>query len=123
MQMPKTILIVDDSDMIRKVLNFKLKGAGYTILVADNGDDALVNFDGREVDLVITDLNMPGKDGIQLIQEIRTRSYYRFLPVILFASESSVNAPDLIRRSGATILFDKNSIKEKLLPTVSKLLS
>lgn len=120
--MSKTVLLVDDSDMVIRVISFILKNAGYTILTGCDGDDALSHFDGKNIDLVITDLNMPNKDGLQLINEIRKMHYYRFLPVVLFVSDSSINIQDYIKTSGATMLLDKDSIKEKLVSTVKKMI-
>ena len=120
--MSKTILIVDDSDMVRRILSFTLKSAGYTILVGEDGDDALTYFDGKNIDLVITDLNMPNKDGLQLIQEIRAMQRYKFLPVVLFLSETTADIKEFMKTSGATIYFDKNYIREKLVPTVKKMI-
>jgi two-component system chemotaxis response regulator CheY len=118
----KTVLIVDDSEMVRKILTFTLKSAGYTILQGKDGDDALENFDGKDIDLVITDLHMPNKDGLQLKQDIRGMEYYKFLPIILFQSNITVDVKDFMKFSGATILFDKNSIREQLVPTVKKMI-
>jgi len=120
--MSKTVLLVDDSVMVVKLVSFILKSAGYTILTGSDGDDALSHFDGRNIDLVITDLNMPNKDGLQLIQEIRDMKYYKFLPVVLFVSDAAIDIKDFIRASGATVLFNKDAIKEKLVQTVKKMI-
>lgn len=120
--MSRTVLIVDDSDMVRRMVSFKLKSAGYTILVGEDGDEALTYFDGKDIDLVITDLNMPNKDGLELIKEIRAKQEYKFLPVILFLSDHSTDVKEFIKSSGATMFFDKDSIKEKLVSTVKKMI-
>ena len=70
MEYTKTILIVDDSQMVTKVLSFKIGKAGYNVLSAIDGRKALEFFDGREIDLVITDLNMPNMNGLEFINEI-----------------------------------------------------
>ena len=120
--MNKTVLIVDDSDMVRRILNFTIKSAGYTVLMAEDGDDALLHFDGKDIDMVISDLNMPNKDGIELITEIRKMPYYRFIPVVLFVSDETINTQEMISRSAATILFDKTFIKEKMVSTVKMMI-
>ena len=121
--MGKAILIVDDSEMVRKILKFTLKSSGYNILVAEDGNDALKNFDGRSIDLMITDLHMPFKDGIELIHEMRSIKKYRFMPVVLFHSDAGTDAKRIIETSKATILFDKNSIRQQLVPTITKLIA
>lgn len=116
-----TILIVDDSQMVVKVLSFVIKKAGYEILSADDGQNALEFFDGRDIDLVITDLNMPVMDGTELINEIRLKEYYRYTPVILFIPDSENDKQKFMAKKGATMLFDKNNIKEKIIPAIKKM--
>jgi len=120
--MNRTVLLVDDSVMVIKLVSFILKSAGYTVLTGSDGDDALSHFDGQNIDLVITDLNMPNKDGLQLIQEIRGMNYYKFLPVVLFMSDIGTDIKEFIKTSGATIIFDKDAIREKLAQTVKKMI-
>src|SRR5262245_56459195 len=109
MEYTNTVLIADDSQMVMKVLSFMTKKAGYNILAADNGKNALDFFDGREIDLLITDLNMPEMDGIELINEIRRREYYRYTPAILFSADNDEEGKKIMKESGATMLFDKNN--------------
>lgn len=122
MEYTNTILVVDDSEMVVKVLSFIIKKAGYTVLSAIDGKAALEFFDGREIDLVITDLNMPNMDGIELINEIRLKEYYRHIPVILFSAGNEEEQKQILKTSGATLLFDKNDIQEKMIPTIKKML-
>ena len=122
MEYTNTILIVDDSQMVNKVLSFKIGKAGYNILSAVDGRKALEFFDGREIDLVITDLNMPNMDGLELINEIRLKEYYCYMPVVLFVPDDEKDRNKIIATSGATMLFDKNNIKEKIIPTIKKIL-
>ena len=120
--MNRTVLVVDDSDLVRKVLGFTLKKAGYEVLSAADGQEALKVFDGRDIDLVVTDLNMPNLNGTGMIQEIRTFAEYRFIPIVLFVSDSTLDVKHFIQTSGATIVFDKDSIKEKLVSTVKRMI-
>ena len=123
MEYTNTILVVDDSEMVVKVLSFLIKKAGYTVLSAIDGKAALDFFDGREIDLVITDLNMPNMNGIELINEIRLKEYYRHIPVILFSAGNEEEQKQILKTSGATLLFDKNDIQEKMIPTIKKMLA
>ena len=120
--MNRTVLVVDDSDLVRKVLGFTLKKAGYEVLSAADGQEALTMFDGRDIDAVVTDLNMPNLNGESLIREIRTFTDYRFIPIVLFVSDSTHDTKHFTQTSGATLVFDKDSIKEKLVGTVKKLI-
>ena len=122
MEYTNTVLIVDDSYMIVKVLSFMIKKAGYTVLSGIDGKNALELFDGRDIDLVITDLNMPNMNGIELISEIRSQEYYRYLPVVLFIADGEEDRKKYMETSGATMLFDKSNIKEKIIPTIKKML-
>lgn len=117
-----TVLIVDDADLVRTMLSFMLEKAGYNTLSGVDGEDALAFFDGREVDLVITDLNMPNMDGVELITKIRLKEYYQYTPIVLFIADDAEDKDRFKTASGATLIFDKNSIKETLLPTVKKLI-
>ena len=122
MEYKNTVLIVDDSQIIIKVLSFIIKKAGYNLLCAEDGKSALKFFDGREIDLVITDLNMPEMEGTELISEIRNKEYYRYVPVVLFMPDNQKNKKEIAGTSGATMLFDKKNIKEKIIPVIKKML-
>jgi len=120
--MSRTVLIVDDSDLVRRILGFTLKKEGYNTLFAEDGKEALSLFDGRDISLVVSDLNMPVMGGLEMIKGIREMENYRFMPVVLFVSDAGADLNHFIRNSGATIVFDKDAIKEKLAPTVKKLI-
>lgn len=83
----KTILIVDDFENTRKVVEFSLKKIEHNSLQASNGIEALEFFDGRDIDLLITDLNMPEMDGIQLVKKVRQIEKYQFIPIIMLTTE------------------------------------
>jgi len=121
MEYTNTVLVVDDSEMIVRVLSFMIKKAGYTTLSAIDGKKALEFFDGRDIDIVVTDLNMPGMDGIELISEIRVKEPYRNIPIVLFSAGSEEEQQKIMETSGATMLFDKNNIQDKMISTIKKL--
>lgn len=123
MQHTNTVLIADDSEMIVKALGFMIKKAGYTVLSADDGKNALHFFDGRNIDLLITDLNMPNMGGEELIQKIRSKESYRFMPIMLFVADDDREREEFIKTSGATMVFDKKDISGKILPTIKSILS
>ncbi len=119
--MEKTILIVDDSNLVIKLVSFRLEKEGYNIISGVDGKDALKLLDGRAIDLVITDLNMPNMDGLSLIKEIRATVNYQYLPVVLFITQNAEDK-EHIKTSGATALLVKDHINQKLSSTVKKMI-
>ena len=119
--MEKTILIVDDSNLVIKLVSFRLQKEGYQVLTGSDGKEALTHFDGRNIDLVITDLNMPNMDGLTLIKEIRMTTNYQYTPVVLFITPDPEDKKH-IHTSGATALLVKDEINQKLSSTVKKLI-
>lgn len=122
MENTSTILIADDSQMIVKVLGFMAKKAGYEVLSATDGNKAWELLDGRNIDLLLTDLNMPVMDGVKLINKIRSSEHYCYMPVVLFVPDDEKGRKEILETSGATMLFDKTNIKEKIIPTIKKML-
>lgn len=94
--MKKRVMTVDDSSTVRKILRQTLEQAGYEVLEAEDGQDALQVLDKEAIDLLVTDLNMPNLNGIGLIKELRKIPGRRFLPIIMLTSETE----DEIRREG-----------------------
>jgi two-component system chemotaxis response regulator CheY len=118
----KTILIADDSESIRELVEFTLVHAGYNVLKCDDGQEALQHLNGQSIDLVITDLNMPRVDGIGLIREIRKNQRYTTTPVLLLTTESQTVKKDEAREAGATGWIVKPFVQEKLLSVVKKVI-
>lgn len=87
--MAKTIMIVDDSASIRQLLSFTLKGAGYDVIDAVDGVDALAKLNGVKIHLLITDVNMPNMDGLTLVQEAKKLPAYKFTPMMILTTEVS----------------------------------
>jgi len=69
--MSKTILVVDDSSSVRSVVGIALKGAGYDVIEACDGKDALTKMSGQKIHLVVSDVNMPNMDGITFVKELK----------------------------------------------------
>lgn len=120
--MANTILIVDDSESIREVVKATLENSGYVVLAGVDGVDALQYLDGRNISLVITDLNMPNKDGIELIRDIRQKGEYKFVPILLLTTESQTEKKQEAKAAGATGWIVKPFVQEKLLATVKKVI-
>lgn len=86
--MGKTILIVDDSSSLRQVVTITLRGAGFDVIEASDGEVAVSKLDGRKIHLVISDINMPNMDGISFVKEMKQRPAYKFTPVVMLTTES-----------------------------------
>ncbi|HPE37802.1 MAG TPA: response regulator, partial [Spirochaetales bacterium] len=85
--MAKRIMTVDDSASVRQMVSFTLKNAGYDVVEACDGKDAMGKLAGH-LDMVITDLNMPNMDGIALIKSLRATAACKFIPIIMLTTES-----------------------------------
>ncbi|HEC12662.1 MAG TPA: response regulator [Acidiferrobacteraceae bacterium] len=117
-----SILAVDDSASMREMVAFTLKGAGYDVVEAKDGNEALGIAKGRKTDLVLTDVNMPGMDGITLIKELRTLPDYKFTPILMLTTESGNDKKQEGKSAGATGWIVKPFDPDQLLSTVNKVL-
>lgn len=117
-----SILAVDDSASMRQMVSFTLKGAGYDVIEAADGVEALNIAKTKGVNLVITDVNMPNMDGISLIKQLRTLPSYRFTPLLMLTTESSPEKKQQGKAAGATGWIVKPFNPDQLLNTVKKVL-
>lgn len=120
--MSKTILIVDDSVSIRQVVGIALRGAGFEVIEAVDGKDALRQCDGRKIHLVISDVNMPNMDGIAFVTELKKLPAYRFTPVIMLTTEGSDDKKAAGKAAGAKAWVVKPFRAEQMLDAVQKLI-
>lgn len=119
--MSKTILIADDSESIRELLEMTLAKEGYQVIKTVDGEDALSQLNGQEIDLIITDLNMPKMDGIDLIRGVRKTSQYAMTPVLFLTTESQASKKEEARQAGATGWVVKPFMPERLISVVQKI--
>lgn len=120
--MGKLIMTVDDSASVRQMVSFTLKDAGYDVLEAANGYDALQKLNGERVAMVITDLNMPEMDGIELVRALRSNAAYKFIPIIMLTTESQAEKKQEGKAAGATGWIVKPFKPDQLLAVVKKVL-
>lgn len=120
--MPKTILMVDDASTMRKLIGFTLRGAGYDAVEASDGHQALEVLASRNVDLVVSDINMPVMNGIELTRRIRKTSVHRNTPILILTTESDSGIRNQARVAGATGWIVKPFQPNQLLGIVSKIL-
>lgn len=120
--MAKTILIVDDSESIREVVKFTLENEGFNVLVGNDGMDAQKFLDGRELDMLITDLHMPEVNGIELIQIVRNKDEYKRIPILFLTTESQAQKKMEAKEAGATGWIVKPFVPAKLIAAVNKVM-
>jgi two-component system chemotaxis response regulator CheY len=116
------ILAVDDSKSMRQMVSMSLKSAGHEVFEAEDGVEALNIARNNEFDLVITDINMPNMNGVELITELRALPAYKFLPILCLTTESSGDMKTRGKAAGATGWIVKPFSPEKLLSVINRVL-
>ena len=120
--MSKTILIVDDSSSLRQVVSITLKGAGYNVIEACDGRDALTKLNGQKIHLIISDVNMPNMDGITFVTEAKKLPAYKFTPIIMLTTETGEARKQAGQAAGARAWVVKPFQPAQMLAAVSKLI-
>jgi two-component system chemotaxis response regulator CheY len=118
--MAKTFLVVDDSAAIRQLVSLSVTGAGYEVLIAQNGNEALQKLSQSRPDMVITDLNMPDMDGIELIRKIRSMPDYKFIPILMLTTEAQEEKMREGKQAGASGWIVKPFSSGQLLDVLKK---
>jgi two-component system chemotaxis response regulator CheY len=123
--MSKTALVVDDSRTMRQMVAFTLTNAGFTVIEAEDGKDAVNKVSAAgdvKLDIVVTDLNMPEMDGITLIKELRKLTTFKFTPILMLTTESAMEKKKEGKEAGATGWIVKPFNPDVLLKTIAKVL-
>lgn len=120
--MTKTVLCVDDSASIRQMVGFTLKTAGYEVVDAVDGLDGLDKAKNNQIDLVLTDQNMPRMDGLSLIKSLRALPTFKAVPILMLTTESSDAMKMQGRAAGATGWLVKPFDPQKLVEVVRKVI-
>jgi two-component system chemotaxis response regulator CheY len=120
--MSKTVLAVDDSGSLRQMVAFSLKAAGYGVIEAVDGQDALNKAKLQQVDLVLTDQNMPVMDGLSLIRALRGLKSYQKVPILMLTTESGDDMKSQGRAAGASGWLVKPFDPARLIEVVKKLI-
>lgn len=120
--MPKMIMTVDDSASVRQMVGFTLREAGYDVIEAVDGKDALNKAGGANLNLVVTDLNMPNMDGIELIRNLRAHPAHKFVPIIMLTTESQDAKKMEGKSAGATGWIVKPFKPEQLVAVIKKVI-
>jgi two-component system chemotaxis response regulator CheY len=118
--MPKRIMTIDDSKTIRDMLKLTLLDAGFEVLQAVDGQDGVDMLGKEQVDVVITDINMPKMDGYAVIRHLRGQSEHKSTPILVLTTESETEKRNLAREAGATGWMVKPFDPEQLIATINK---
>jgi len=117
-----TILTVDDTASMRQMISFTLHSVGHEVIQASDGQEALKVIEGKKVDLVIADINMPNMDGITLLKSLRALADYKVTPILMLTTESQEAKRQQGKVAGATGWIVKPFNPEQLLNVVKKVL-
>ena len=120
--MSKTILSVDDSASVRQMVKLTLTGAGYQVVQANDGSEGLTKARESQVDMVMTDLNMPVMNGLALIRELRKLPSYKGVPILFLTTESDAQLKAEAKAAGATGWITKPFQQDQLIAVVKKVL-
>ncbi|MEK8086321.1 response regulator [Aquabacterium sp. A3] len=119
--MSKTILVVDDSGSFRTVVKLALQKAGYTVVEAGDGLEALKRVSEHKVNLVVCDVNMPNMDGITFVKELKQSAAHKFLPVIMLTTEAQESKKAEGKAAGARAWITKPFQPSQLVDAVNRL--
>jgi two-component system chemotaxis response regulator CheY len=124
--MTESILVVDDSPTLRASLQFALGSAGYKVIEAKDGKDALTTLlnlegEGKSLSMIITDINMPEMDGINFIKEVK-KTAFKFTPIIVLTTESQQAKKMEGKIAGATGWLVKPFGSDQLIEVVQRIL-
>jgi two-component system, chemotaxis family, chemotaxis protein CheY len=119
--MSKSIMVVDDSGSFRTVVKLALQKAGYEVVEAVDGKDASDKLDGRKLNLIVCDVNMPNMDGLSFLKHVKTTAAYKFTPVIMLTTESQEAKKAEGRAAGARAWITKPFQPSQLVDAVNRL--
>ena len=122
MNSKKTIMVVEDSVSARRAICDALKEAGYDPVEAEDGAQAVAKLDGRRINLIICDVNMPNMDGITFVRKMKAMDNYRFTPVIMLTTESAESKRLRGQMAGAKAWMVKPFRPEQMIVAISKLI-
>jgi two-component system chemotaxis response regulator CheY len=118
--MSKTVMIVDDSSSFRAVVKLALQKAGYAVVEACDGVDALSKVDAQKVNLIVCDWNLPTMDGITFVKQIKSLPAHKFLPVIMLSTDSRETQEAQGKAAGARAWITKPVEPSRLVDVVNR---
>ena len=120
--MSKTVLVIDDSTSLRGLVKMALTRAGYEVIEAPDGVAGLAQLDrAGKVHLIVTDVNMPGMDGIAFVQKVKQHPKHKFIPVMMLTTESEASKMQMAKAAGARAWLHKPFNPPELVDAVARL--
>lgn len=116
------ILIVDDDKTTRKLLSLYMKGKGYEIVTAENGLDAMEKLGTEDINLIITDMNMPYMDGIEFTKTVKADPTWKSIPVIMVTTEADDDEKKKAFNAGVDDYLVKPTNAEQITDRIKKIL-
>lgn len=120
--MPKTILIADDAASMRGLVSMTLRSKGYEVIEAEDGIDALSKMKNSKVGLIVSDLNMPNMDGIELVKAVKAIPEYKYIPIVMLTTEGQAEKKEAGRQAGAKAWIVKPFKPDVLVDVVRKII-
>lgn len=120
--MSTKILVVDDSVFIRRSVSTILKQNNYEVLEAEDGEEGLNVAKENKVSLILTDINMPRMNGLEMIKKIRQMIVYKLTPILVLTTESQGDIIEEGKKAGASGWLVKPFSNEKLIETIESVL-
>ncbi len=120
--MGKKILFVDDSASMRQILKIAICDAGYDVITADDGQQGLAKARQERFNLIISDVNMPNMNGIEMLKSIKSDATNKFTPVVMLTTESGEEMKQQGKAAGAKVWVVKPFKPDKLLMVIKKLI-
>jgi len=122
--MAKKILILDDTQSMRSLLSMTLKQSGYSVIEAIDGVDGLSKLiENPDVELIFTDLNMPNKNGVEFIKDVKSNPSFKAIPIIMLTTESEEKKKDEGKAAGAMAWIVKPFKVETIQAVLNKIIS
>jgi two-component system chemotaxis response regulator CheY len=118
----RSVLAVDDSSSMREVVMLTLKMAGFDVMQASDGVEGLALAQTKQFDLVLTDINMPNMNGIELIRALRALPGYKSTPILTLTTERELPKRQEGKAAGATGWIVKPFLPDRLIETVQRVL-
>jgi two-component system chemotaxis response regulator CheY len=121
--MKKRIVVVEDFNTSRQIIKKTLESMGYLVEEAADGREALGFFDGSDIDLVVTDFNMPNMDGGALVEYIRGKDKYKYIPIFMLSTETNIDKQNRAKEAKITAWIRKPFEVTEFKKLVQKVLS
>jgi len=116
------ILIVDDDKTTRKLLSLYLKGKGYEIVTAENGLDAMEKLGMDNINLIVSDMNMPYMDGIELTKTLKTDPTWKHIPIIMVTTEADEDEKAKAVEAGVDDYLVKPTNADQITDSIKKII-